>query len=138
MKISSAAIALATAAASATTAAAAAASEASAVTRLRNTNVQNYKSLISSAATTTTTVRRDQSTIEEDDVGSLSMSLSFMNTDGLTSTTAAPATAEMTMSIPTSVAPSVTPTNLYICGGDYTDASTNFCTNPTCPTGDVS
>jgi hypothetical protein len=43
-----------------------------------------------------------------------------------------------TMSIPTSVAPTVTPTNLYICGGDYTDASTNFCTNPTCPTGDVS
>jgi hypothetical protein len=134
MKIS---IALATAAASATTAAAAAAaSEATAVTRLRNTNVQNYKSLISSSATTTTTVRRDQSTIEEDDVGSLSMSLSFMNTDGLTSTTAAPVTA--TMSIPTSVAPTVTPTNLYICGGDYTDASTNFCTNPTCPTGDVS
>ena len=135
MKISSAAIALATVAASATTAAAAA-SEVSAVTRLRNTNVQNYKSLISSA--TTNTERRDQS-IVEDDVGSLSMSLSFITADGLTITTApATATEVTTMSIPTSVAPSVTPTNLYICGGDYTDASTNFCTNPTCPTGDVS
>ena len=135
MKISSAAIALATVAASATTAAAAA-SEVSAVTRLRNTNVQKYKSLISSA--TTNTERRDQS-IVEDDVGSLSMSLSFITADGLTITTApATATEVTTMSIPTSVAPSVTPTNLYICGGDYTDASTNFCTNPTCPTGDVS
>ena len=136
MKISSAAIALATVAASATTAAAA--SEVAAVTRLRNTNDQNYKSLISSA--TTNTERRDQS-IVEDDVGSLSMSLSFVTADGLTSTTAAPAaaaTTETMMSIPTSVAPTVTPTNLYICGGDYTDASTNFCTNPTCPTGDVS
>ena len=134
MKISSAAIALATVATSANTAAAS--SEASAVTRLRNTNVQNYKSLISSA--TTNTERRDQS-IVEDDVGSLSMSLSFITADGLTSTTApATATEVTTMSIPTSVAPSVTPTNLYICGGDYTDASTNFCTNPTCPTGDVS
>jgi len=134
MKISSAAIALATVAASATTAAAA--SEVAAVTRLRNTNVQNYKSLIASA--TTNTERRDQS-IVEDDVGSLSMSLSFITADGLTSTTApATATEETTMSIPTSVAPTVTPTNLYICGGDYTDASTNFCTNPTCPTGDVS
>ena len=131
MKISSAAIALATVAASATTA-----SEVAAVTRLRNTNVQNYKSLIASA--TTNTERRDQS-IVEDDVGSLSMSLSFITADGLTSTTApATATEETTMSIPTSVAPTVTPTNLYICGGDYTDASTNFCTNPTCPTGDVS
>lgn len=134
MKISSAAIALATVAASATTAAAA--SEVAAVTRLRNTNVQNYKSLIASA--TTNTERRDQS-IVEDDVGSLSMSLSFITADGLTITTApATATEVTTMSIPTSVAPSVTPTNLYICGGDYTDASTNFCTNPTCPTGDVS
>jgi len=133
MKISSAAIALATVAASATTAAAA--SEVAAVTRLRNTNVQNYKSLISSA--TTNTERRDQS-IVEDDVGSLSISLSFVTADGLTSTTAPATATETTMSIPTSVAPTVTPTNLYICGGDYTDASTNFCTNPTCPTGDVS
>lgn len=128
--ISSAAIALATGAASA--------SEASVVTRLRNTNVHNYKSLVFSASATTTTVRRDQSTLGvastaiEDAVGSLSLSFSFNDADGLTSTTA-PAAATTT-----SVAPTVTPTNLYICGVDYADASTNFCTNPTCPTGDVS
>ena len=51
----------------------------------------------------------------------LSMSMDF-NTDSPTG--------------PTSTSP--TPAMLFVCGVDYSDASNNFCSSTSCPTGDVS
>lgn len=40
--------------------------------------------------------------------------------------------------VPTVQTNEPTPARQSICGDGYTDASDNFCTNPRCPSGDVS